>query len=472
MWWWNRYPGARVDSPYPVYQFTDKELWKDWTFEERFPGREEILRYFQHVEHKWELKKNTRYNSTVTSAEFDEVDNKWTVMCQDGSQIRSRWFIPTLGFAAKKYIPPFKGMTLFEGSCFHSALWPQTETDVKGKRVAVIGSGASGVQIIQDIAGDVKHMTVFQRTPNSPVPMRQQKLTKVFQDTQKADGTYEEVLHRAKYQTWGGFDMKPVDRKYADDTPEQRRKIYEEVWEKGGFNIIAAGYQEALMDEKANADVWRFWAEKQGARVKDFRKRAILCPPEPPYPFGSKRIPLEQHYFEVFNQDNVDLIDINTSPILEFTKTGIQTEKDGHMEFDIIVLATGFDAVTGGLTDLGVKGTDGMDLKERWKDEGIYTNLGMTCNKYPNMFFFYGPQAPCGFSNGPTSAELQGEWTANVINDMRSMGKTRIEAIREAEEGWRKGTNDIWQMMIFSKCSHNWYSGANIPGKKVEAYQW
>ena len=470
IWHWNCYPGARVDTPYPVYQFTDKELWSDWTWSEKYPSWKEIRQYFEYVENKWQLRKHIRFNAIVNSAKFDEKDCKWTITCEDGSQTRCRWFIPALGYGSKNYIPSFKGLSSFQGLCFHSSSWPQGGIDLKNKRVAVIGTGASGVQIIQEIAKDVQHMTVFQRTPNTPLPMRQESLSKTFQDMQKASGTLEETLQRVKYNTFGGFDLEPIGRKFAADLPSQRREVYEEMWQKGGFYPVAAGYSELYTDKDANDEMWKFWAEKQGPRIRDPRIRAIVAPAEPQYAFGAKRAPLEQTYFEVYNQENVDIIDIQRSPIVEFTETGITTEK-GHIGFDVIILATGFDAITGGLTSIDITGTDGLTLKERWQDEGIYTNLGMACNSYPNMFFLYGPQAPAALSNGPPCVELQGEWVGNLIQDMKKMGKTRVEATRAAGVAWRNSTNDMWNGLIWSTAT-TWYSGSNIPGKKIEALNW
>ncbi|KAH8648157.1 hypothetical protein BGZ60DRAFT_499833 [Tricladium varicosporioides] len=472
-WYWNCYPGARVDSHYPIYQFSDKELWKDWTWTEKFPGRQEIREYFAYVEEKWNLRRDMRYNTTVSSAVFDESDNKWTLTCEDGSITRCYYFIPALGFAAKRYIPPFKNMENFKGPCFHSSLWPQEGIDLRNKRVAVIGTGASGVQIIQDLSPEVKQMTVYQRTANTPLPMHQEKLTKEFQDKQKADGTYEETLHRIKYKTRGGFDFFALDKRFADETPEQQRVVFEAAWKEGGFAPLAKNYGDLWLNMNCSDALWRFWAEKQGARISDPKKRAIVCPPTPLYAIGAKRAPLEQRYFEAYNYDYVDVIDLNASPILEFTGNGIKSQNEGEIEFDAIILATGFDAITGGLTQIDIKGTDGLTLGERWKDDGIFTNLGMACNKYPNMFFLYGPQGPTAFANGPTCAEIQGEWIDQLIEDMKREGKARVEATREAEVEWAKGTNAIWDMLVIGKHSGNsWYSGANIPGKKRESLNW
>ena len=301
--------------------------------------------------------------------------------------------------------------------------------------------------------------------------MRQEFLSKALQDLQKADGTLEETLRRVKYNTTGGFDLKFVCRTFAVDTPSQRREVYEDVWRKGGFHPVAGGYSELYIDQEASNEMWKFWAEKQGPRIKNPEIRAMVVPTEALYPFGSKRAPLEQTYFEVYNQENVDIIDIAASPITEFTKTGIKTEVRGHIKFDIIIFATGFDAITGGLTNIEIKGTDGLTLKERWQDEGIYTNLGMACSKYPNMFFLYGPQAPAALSNGPPCVELQGEWVGNLIQDMKKFGKIRVEATRNAEQAWRNSTNYMWNALLWSKAK-TWYSGSNIPGKKIESLNW
>ncbi|TVY58224.1 Baeyer-Villiger monooxygenase, partial [Lachnellula suecica] len=445
IWYWNCYPGARVDSHYPMYQLTDRELWEDWTWTEWCPGWEEIRKYFEYVDRKWDMKRSVSLNSNVVLAEFDESDSKWTITCEDGLVTRCQFFISAIGFAAKSYTPPFKNIESFRGPCFHTAHWPQKGIDLKNKRVAVIGTGASGVQVIQEIAPMVKQLTVFQRTPNTPLPMRQRKLTKEFQDQQKADGTYEATLYKISHDTAGGLDNKAVPRNFADDTPEQQQQVFENAWEVGGFRPLGGVYKDILTSRACSDASWRFWASKQGARITDPRKRAIICPPEPLYAFSAKRTPLEQHYFESYNYSHVDVIALDDSPILEFTEKGIRTENEGEMEFDVIVLATGFDALTGGMTQIDIKGTDGLTFRSRWQTEGIHTHLGLACPKYPNMFFFYGPQGPTAFANGPTCVEAQGEWVFRLLQDMKKQGKVRVEATKEAGEKWRKWTRELWE---------------------------
>ncbi|GIJ99611.1 hypothetical protein Aspvir_003612 [Aspergillus viridinutans] len=474
VWYWNCYPGARVDSRYPVYQYTDPELCQDWTWSELLPGYEELRRYIAYVVEKWQLNGYIQYNTTVTGAQFDESAHQWTVECvgADGSPvaIRSRWFILALGFATKPYIPDIPGLNTFAGRCFHSAAWPQDGIDLDGKRVAVVGTGASAVQIIQTIAERVGHLTVYQRTPCTAVPARQRPLSPEEQQRLKDSGELAALLRQAKYEKFGGQDVGFVPRRWHEDNEQQRREVFEAAWEKGGFHPLLSTYFDVFVDEEVNRAAWRFWAEKTRERIKDPRYKDLLAPLEAAHLFGGKRTPFEINYYEAFNRDNVELIDSKASPIVEFTEDGIVTQEEGLKRLDVIVLATGFDTNTGALTAISIRDTAGRTLKDRWQDPetGVRTNLGLSTSKFPNMFFFYGPQAPTAFSNGPACIELQGEFVERLILDMTARGITRVENTVDAEMEWKGLTQRLWDRFVFSSTTSSYYTGANIPGKKRE----
>lgn len=402
------------------------------------------------------------------AAEFDQDKNHWVVTCKDGRVYHARWFIPNVGFASKKYIPPYKGLETFKGPCFHTAAWPKEGVDLKGKRIGVVGTGASGVQTIQETGPIAGHLTVFQRTPNLALPMRQTKLDKAAEEKKKASGEYEQVYSRLR-GTFAGFDMDFLQKDTKDATPEEQREHFEKLWAAGGFSFWLAAYKDMLFDQKANDVAYAFWAEKTRARLDDPAKKDIVAPEIKPHAFGTKRPSLEQRYYEVLNQKNVDIIDVSKSPILEVTPTGVRTEL-GHVDLDVLILATGFDSVTGGMTQIDIKGTDGQTIKDKWT-AGLETYLGIMCANFPNMFFLYGAQAPTAFSNGPTCVEVQGEWLAAVMKDMKEQNITRLEPTLEAQKAWTKKVQDAWDITLFPG-TKSWYQGSNIPGKKVEPLNW
>jgi cyclohexanone monooxygenase len=303
------------------------------------------------------------------------------------------------GFASKNYTPNIKGLQSFKGKWYHSAAWPEDKVDLKGKKVAVVGTGASGVQLIQELGPQVGHLTVYQRTPNLAIPMRQVNLN---DDVEKSGWQfpnkqeYEEIFRKG-HTTFGGHMCFAPDHKFIDATPQERRDLYESLWNKGGFAFWLAIYTEIFFDQDANTEVYDFWCDKIRARINDPIKKEILAPKIPPHAWGTKRVSLEQNYFEVFNQQNVDIINIRESPIIEITQTGIRTEKEGVVDVDVIIFATGFDAVSGGILKINTTNGLGKSLKEKWS-HGISSNLGMTTTEFPNMFWLYGPQAPTGNS--------------------------------------------------------------------------
>ncbi|KAF9259345.1 FAD/NAD(P)-binding domain-containing protein [Marasmius fiardii PR-910] len=398
IWFWNCYPGARVDSNVPLYELSIEELWKDWTWSEKFPGYAELREYFHHVDTKLDLKKDIHFNTRVVSAHYDTRIDRWDVKAEDGTVVRPRFLLLCLGFAAKKYIPPFTGLENFQGICHHTAAWPQEGVPLEGKRVAVIGTGATGVQVIQEVGPIAGHLTVFQRTPNTALPMAQSKLDKRLQ--QKRKPLYP-TMYRRRLQTFTGYDLNFYPHDLFSVSPEECRLYMEDLWGRGGVHFIASNYQDVIINEDANKVAYDFWKEKVRERLHDPVTQEILAPTVPPHPFGTKRPSLEQTYYEVYNQPNVKLVNLQANPIAEITSDAIITGDGVRHEVDVIVLATGFDSVTGGITQIDIRGVDGTTIKDKWAS-GVYTNLGMTTANFPNMFFTYGPQAPTALSNGPT----------------------------------------------------------------------
>jgi cyclohexanone monooxygenase len=462
VWYWNCYPGARVDTYGPLYQFSSEELWRDWNFSELYPSWEELRAYFHHVDKKLGLSRDIRFNTRVTGAEFDTNRYQWVVQASDGSVTRAQFFVLCTGLAAKPYIPPIAGLKDFRGICHHTGLWPQEGVHFKGKRVGVIGTGASGVQVVQEFYRDVAELTVFQRTPNLALPMRQRQLDGETNRRMK-EAFPEAFLKRAT--TFGGFDYDSIPKNALDVSEQERQATYEELWNRGGFAPWIGTYQDVLSNEEANDTVYAFWRDKVRARIKDPAVAEKLAPMKPVHPFGVKRPSLEQHYFEAYNQPNVKIVDLLESPIERVTPTGVKM-KDREVELDILVLATGFDFLTGGLTSIDIRGTNGETLREKWSS-GSRAQLGMASAHFPNLLYIYGPQSPSAFCNGPSCAELQGDFVVACIEHIRRNNLRRIEATQEAEEAWRDHVAELVGATLFPR-AQSWYMGANIPGKKRE----
>ncbi len=462
IWHWNRYPGARVDSHGALYQYSDPGLWKDWAFKELYPDWQELREYFDHVDSKWDLRKDVVLNTRVTGAEFDETSRKWTIHTEGGRDFVARFFVLCTGFAAKPYIPNFKGIDSFRGEIHHTGLWPQEGLDMTGKRVAVIGMGASGVQVVQEAAPEASHLTHFVRTPCLAIPMWQRTMSEADNEKMWREMPADMDL---RTKTFGGFNYDFFHKGVFEVADEERGEIFERLWQRGGFWWWLSNFKDVIFDEKSNRAQYDFWRKKVLARIKDPRLAEIYAPEEPPHPYGVKRPSLEQNFYEVVQRDNVDVVDLKREAIECFTEKGIKTSEREY-EFDVIVLATGFDAVSGGLTSLDIKGVDGRTIGEKWSD-GVRTQLGMATNGFPNLFFLYGPQSPSGFCNGPTCAEAQGDVMVKILEKLRDEGVTRVEAESDAEEAWRKTCLEVADMTLFPKAD-SWYMGANIPGKPRE----
>ena len=459
IWYWNCYPGARVDSQVPLYELSLPELWRDWTWSERYPGWSELRAYFRHACDRLALWPHMAMGTRMTGAAWDEGQRKWRITTGSGETITARYLLPCLGFAAKAHVPEIAGLESFAGEWHHTGHWPQQGLSMAGRKVAIIGTGASGVQVAQEAAAEAAQLTLLQRTPILALPMRQEVLGEAQQEREKADYP---ALFAARPLTRGGFDVNGVEISALDVDEAERRRLFERQWQAGGLRFWYANFADLLTDERANRHAYDFWRDKTRARITDPALHEILAPSEPPHPFGTKRPSLEQNYYEIFSQHNVLLVDLERAPIERIVPEGILTAQ-GLVECDLIVFATGFDAGSGGLTQVEIRGRDDRSLADVWRD-GVAAYLGAVVHGFPNLVYLYGPLSPSGFSNGPTAAEIQGDWLRDFLVRLREEGLTRFEADAEAERAWTESVAAIGAMTLFPRAK-SWYMGDNIPGK-------
>lgn len=462
-WRWNCYPGAGVDSEVPEYMYSIPETWKDWVWSTNYPSYDELRSYFDHVDNVLQIKKDCAFNSVVIDARFDTNEGQWHIKTADGRSAYARYFIVATGFAAKRYIPEWPGFERFKGIVHHSSFWPEEHIDVVGKRCAVIGTGASGVQVTQAWGPQAGSLKVFQRTPNLALPMLKRDLT--VEEQRESKKIYPE-LFSLREKCFGGFLYTFDEKDTFDDNDDERQAFFESLWEGGGFRFWLANYKDYLFDAKSNRLVYDFWCKKVREQIEDPKQRDILAPLEPPHHFGVKRPSLQRNYFEQFNRPGVEAIDIQSNPIVGFTENGIQLEDGTVHELDVICIATGFDIATGGMTNMGLHGVHGTALEDEWKS-GAYTYLGTTVSGYPNMFHLYGPQGPTLFSNGPTTVEIQGRWIAHAIKQMERQGIKYIDPTLEAAQKWKKRINHLSDITLFPTTKST-YMGGSVPGKIFE----
>ncbi len=455
-WYWNRYPGARFDSEsYSyAYSFSD-ELLKEWNWTEHYSAQPENERYLNFVVDKFNLRPHIRCNSRIKSAQFDASTNQWLVETHEGHRARTQFLISAVGILSAHQLPDIPGVEKFGGRSFHTARWPHEKVDFSGKRVGVIGSGATAVQLIPRIAGEVGHLTVFQRTANYCCPLRNATIDPDTQ--QQIKDSYDEIFAKCR-STFASF-MQDFDPRKTFDVPlAERQAFYEEIWSQPGFTKWFGCFYDIMTDEAANEDYAEFVRNKIRARVNDPVIAEMLVPKD--HPFGSKRIPLETNYYEVYNQDNVQLVDVKSTPITEVTATGV-TVGDTHYPLDVIIYATGFDAITGELTRMDIRGEGGQSLKAKWDREGPSSYLTLQTAGFPNLFIVNGAV----FCNFTRCAEVVGDWVRECVGYMRDHGYTRIEAEQTAEDAWTEHASSLTEGMLFTK-TKSWFMGTNIPGKK------
>ncbi|MBM7366564.1 flavin-containing monooxygenase [Gordonia hydrophobica] len=460
IWWWNCYPGARTDSTGQVYQFEHKELWRDFDWRELYPNWEGVREYFQYIDSQLDLRKDVVFSTFASEAAWDEDSRTWTVRSSDGKEQQARQVIVATGFGAKPLYPNLEGLDTFAGESYHTARWPQGGVDMTGKKVVVMGTGSSGVQVVQEAGHVAEHVTVLQRTPNLALPMQQRKLTHDDNEEFRKD-LPERFVTRNNAFAGFDFDFMPINA--VDLSKEERDAIYEKMWQEGGFPMWLGTFQDILSDDEANRTFYDFWRNKVHERIADPVKAEIVAPKEWPHPYGIKRPSLEQDYYDVINQDNVDVIDSKKNPIKKVVPEGVIMEDGTFLECDLLVLATGFDANSGGILGIDITGVDGQKLRDKWAG-GVDTFMGLSTNGFPNMMFLYGPQSPSGFCNGPTSAERQGHIVVEFLEHLQRKGVTRFENSVESEKSWRSHVDELFMDSMFPRAK-SWYWGANVPGK-------
>jgi cyclohexanone monooxygenase len=456
-WYWNRYPGARcdVESMDYSYSFSD-ELQQEWKWTERYASQPEILTYINHVADRFDLKRDIQVGTRVTAATFDEAARQWTVTTDRGDRVTARFCIMATGCLSTAQVPEYAGRETFRGKTYHTGRWPHGGVDFTGQRVGVIGTGSSAIQSIPIIAGQAAHLFVFQRTPNFSVPARNAPLDPELECQVKA--TYAEFRRQAR-ESRVGFVVERSEASALAVAPEARRREYEKRWSRGGLGFTAT-YVDLLINQDANDTAAEFVREKIRAAVRDPEVAELLAPKD--YPVGTKRMCVDTGYYETFNRDNVTLVDIRRAPIEAITPDGLRTREAAYT-LDSIVFATGFDAMTGALLGIDIRGRGGRTLKDAWAG-GPRTYLGLAVAGFPNLFAITGPGSPSVLSNMIVSIEQHVDWIADCIDRMRAQGHATIEATDAAQEGWVAHVNEIGHATLYPR-ANSWYMGANIPGK-------
>lgn len=459
-WYWNRYPGARTDSEsYSYGFFFSEELFREWDWSEHFPSQPETERYFNYVIDRFDLRKDMQFSSRIKAAHFDEAENLWDVRLEDGGDFRARWVVAAVGPLTEPVLPKVEGVSSFAGEAYHTARWPKEHIKFEGKRVGVIGTGASGIQVIQEVAKTAKHLTVFQRTANFAAPLNNSVITPQEQAEIKA--SFGDLKDRVN-STYAWFLHTPEGRSTFDVTDEERENFWQETYRARGLGIWQGNFNDMLLDEKANALISEFIRRKIRERVKDPETAEKLVPKD--HGFGTRRVPLETNYYEVFNQPNVTLVDLKATPFERITPTGVETT-DGFHELDMLIYATGFDAILGSFDAIDIRGVGGVPLKDRWKD-GPRTFLGLMSTGFPNFFMSAGPLSAQG--NIPRTCEYNAEWMAELVKYMNEHHLTYVEPKPEVEAEWTEHAREMQERLLSSKVD-SWFTGinTNIEGRNV-----
>jgi cation diffusion facilitator CzcD-associated flavoprotein CzcO len=463
-WYWNRYPGARFDSESYTYGYSfSRELLDEWHWKERFSGQPENLRYLNHVADKFSLRKYMQFDSRVLAAHWDEDQRLWRLTVRDeknGStrEMTCRFVIMTLGLLSQPTLPRLEGMDKFKGPSFHTYYWPQQPVELKGKKVAVIGTGATAIQVIAEIADKVGELTVFQRRPNWSCPLNNGEISQ--EEMADIRRRYDEIF-AACARSPGGFEHEPDRRGFYEVSREERLKLWDKLYDSPGFGIWLANFREIFTDEVANAEFSEYVAERIRRRVKDPAVAEKLIPKD--HGFGVQRVPLETRYYEAFNRPNVHLVDLGETPLTCVTETGLRTTARDYA-FDIIVYATGFDAITGAFDHIDIRGVDGATLRDKWRDS-CSSYLGMMVHGFPNFLMPAGPQSGSASTNYPRGIETGVNWSTDFLKDVRQRGVTRFEPTAAAERRWTDHVVGMYSMMLMRKAK-GWFTGynSNVPG--------
>jgi len=457
-WYWNRYPGARCDSESHSYMFYfSKELVNEWAWTERYPQQPEVLRYLNHVADRFSLRSDILLNTRMNSAHFDTATNRWHVYTEQGHHFVAPFLITAVGCLSTANLPQVPGLSDFKGQWYHTGQWPHEGVDFTGKRVGVVGTGSTGIQTIPVVAAQAQHLTVFQRTANYSIPARNALLSEEFKRFAKdhADG----IRHIMNTNT-NGHPFRMVNRSVTATYPAEREAIMETAWIKGGLEFRAA-FNDTLLNPEANQLVADFIRKKIREVVLNPELADMLSDID--HPFAAKRPPVDSNYFETYNRDNVSLVNLRATPIERITATGIQTAQ-AEYPLDILIFATGFDAMTGSLLKMDIQGRDGHQLKEVWRD-GPRNYLGLQVPGFPNMFTITGPGSPSVLCNLPPAIEQHGNWITECIRMLRDKGLQRIEASEQASDAWCEEVNKAANATLLAQVKHSWYWGANVPGK-------
>jgi cation diffusion facilitator CzcD-associated flavoprotein CzcO len=451
-WYNNRYPGARFDSESYTYSYSfSKEVLDEWHWTEKFSPQPETLQYLNFVTDKFQLRQYMQFNCWVAAMVFDKDANFWTVKLADGRQLTTRFIVTGVGVLSTPTLPKLEGLESFKGVSFHAANWPHEPLDLTGKRVAVVGTGATAIQLIPEVAKVAKKLTVFQRRANWAAPLNNGPISEA--DMEEIRQRYDEIFEVCA-RSPGGFEHEPDRRGFYEVSPEQRKELWDRLYDEPGFGIWLQNFMEIFVDEKANAEFSGYIADRIRARVDDPALAEILIPKD--HGFGIQRVPLETGYYETYNRDNVELVDAAATPIVRVTPTGIETT-DESRDFDVIVYATGFDAFTGAFDQIDIQGVDGARLRDKWA-EGPVTFLGATVGGFPNFLMLVGPQTAA--SNFPRGAELSVDWVTPLLEYMWSHGYQRFDVDEAAEAQWCQHVKDLYQGMLLRK-ARSWFTGYN-----------
>jgi cation diffusion facilitator CzcD-associated flavoprotein CzcO len=464
-WYWNRYPGARFDSESWTYGYSfSEEILREWEWSEHFAPQPETLRYCNFVADKLDLRRDIELGCRVAAAVYDEAADEWAVESTDGRRMRARLLITAIGPLSAPTMPTIPGVESFRGEAHHTGRWPHEPVSFASKRVAVIGTGATAVQAITEIAKTVGHLTVFQRTPNWCAPLHNRPIDASTQARIKA--TYPETFAICR-ESFGCFIHQADPRNALEVSPEEREAFYEKLYREPGFGIWMGNFRDILIDRDANATITEFMRGKIRARVKDPAVAEKLIPTN--HGFGTRRVPLESGYYEVYNQPNVRLVDIRETPIERITPAGIRTTAEEHA-VDMIIYATGFDAITGAFDRIDIRGRGGRRLKEEWA-AGPRTFLGLQVEGFPNLFTLVGPHNAATFCNIPRCIEQNVEWVTALIAHMRARGHVRVEPTAEAEREWTQHVLDTGRRMLFTQVD-SWMTGinSNVAGKDKRTF--
>jgi len=461
-WWYNRYPGARVDGPSaPLYGYTfSDELVKEWDWTETQASQSDVLSYLEHFADRFDLRRDIQLETWVTDTRYDEATQRWTIETDHGDCVTATFVICAVGALSAPNKPDISGIDDFEGECLHTGDWPNEPISFAGKRVGVIGTGSSGIQAIPEIAKQAEHVTVLQRTAQFTVPARNRPLTQ--EELEAVRENWEEVRGGmvAAPPPNAVLPMMPGNGRSAfDETPEQRQALYEELWAQGTLGFVYGNYPELLVDEEINREVGAFLRSKIGEIVDDPATAEKLMPD---HFYGTKRPILDDGYYATYNRDNVTLVDLRQDPIESMTKTGVRTATGEH-PIDVLVLATGFDAISGSMLRLDPKGRGGLRLAEKWASQ-FHNYLGLMVSGFPNLFMIHGPGTPGVLYLMPLGAELETKWIGDCVTHLREQGMGAVEPTHDAELEWDEEVNELANKTLFPR-TDSWYTGANIEGK-------